>query len=287
MSVAGLLALAACNSDSPDSSDGLAPGGEPTTPVSGTFRINPDSIVAEGGAAIQFVALDSAADGSVRPAAATWTASSGSIDSTGLYVAPAEAGKYQVTGRSADGTVATSNVSVEADAAQQVAHAVSSSFWVEITPGNVTLSPGQATKFSAVIKTSDNKSLTMRTVWQATGGSITTAGDYTAPSQAGTYQVIAIREGDSMSDTRSCQVVVRLYPSKSTEPSITATKATVPGVRSVPARPVSGHRKRMRPSSTWSGASSARRPKRTANASPLSSHVSRPNAAMPNSAMYV
>ena len=219
VSVAGLLALAACNSDSPSSSDGLAPGGEPA-PVSGTFRINPDTIVAEGGAQIQFVALDSAADGVVRPAAATWSAASGTIDSTGLYVAPTSAGKYQVTGRSADGTVATSTVSVEADAPQQVAHAVSTSFWVEITPGSVTLSPGQTTQFSAVIKTSDNKSLSMRTVWQATGGSISTTGQYTAPSQAGTYRVVAIREGDSMADT--AQVTVSGSSSTPTTPPPTS-----------------------------------------------------------------
>ena len=76
------------------------------------------------------------------------------------------------------------------------------------------------------------------------------------------------RYGASSSTIRSCQVVVRLYPSKRTAPSITATKATVPGTRSAPASPVNGHRRRIAPSTTWSGASRARRPNRTAKPSP-------------------
>ena len=90
--------------------------------------------------------------------------------------------------------------------------------------------------------------------------------------------------GCSTLAARSCQVAVRLYPSNSTEPSITETNATVPGMCSVPVRPVSGHRTRIRPSTTWNGATRAKSPKSTANASPRASHVSRPNAAMPNKA---
>ena len=55
-----------------------------------------------------------------------------------------------------------------------------------------------------------------------------------------------------------CQWLVRLTPSKATEPSITAITASEPGTGSSPARPVNGQRKRSRPSIAVSGAMRAR-----------------------------
>ena len=60
--------------------------------------------------------------------------------------------------------------------------------------------------------------------------------------------------GASTRAIRSCHLVVRLKPSKPTEPSATATKTTDPGTYSEPARPLSGIRSRIRPSRAWSGA---------------------------------
>ena len=63
----------------------------------------------------------------------------------------------------------------------------------------------------------------------------------------------------------SCHHVARLSPSKATEPSITETKATVPGCESPEARPESGGRTKAlrRPSSsrTVNAEIRARRPK--------------------------
>jgi hypothetical protein len=90
--------------------------------------------------------------------------------------------------------------------------------------------------------------------------------------------------GPSTRETRFCQPVVRLKPSKATLPSITARKATVPGVVSRDERAANGIRTRSRPSRTAHGEIIAKKPKRTANASPLRVHASRPKAAMPKSA---
>ena len=64
--------------------------------------------------------------------------------------------------------------------------------------------------------------------------------------------------GSFTSAIRFCQVLVRLTPSKPTEPSITAITASEPGTGSRPASPVNGQRKRSRPSTTVSGAIRAR-----------------------------
>ena len=59
----------------------------------------------------------------------------------------------------------------------------------------------------------------------------------------------------------TAQYSVWLKPSKATEPSITATKASVPGRGSRPVRPVNGQRTTRRPSCSARGAMRASRPK--------------------------
>ncbi len=77
---------------------------------------------------------------------------------------------------------------------------------------------------------------------------------------------------------------MRLNPSKPTVPSITATKATVPGTGSGPASPVKGSRRRTRPCRLASGAMRANSSNRIAKPSPRALQVSRPKTAMPKRA---
>jgi hypothetical protein len=78
------------------------------------------------------------------------------------------------------------------------------------TPGNVslTVSPaaaslqaGQQTQFTATVSGTTNTAVT----WRASGGTVTSAGQYTAPSPAGTYTVTATSAADS---SKSASAVV-------------------------------------------------------------------------------
>ena len=76
-------------------------------------------------------------------------------------------------------------------------------------------------------------------------------------------------------------------PSKLVDPRSTATKSSVPRMRSSPASPVNGQRTTTDPSRTANGAIRARSPKATAKPSPYRVHGSRPYTAIPASAQYV
>ncbi len=66
---------------------------------------------------------------------------------------------------------------------------------VSIIPSAVTVGKGSTFQFRATVKNTENKNVTWE-VSHGAGGSITPAGLYTAPAQAGTYQVIALSRVD-------------------------------------------------------------------------------------------
>lgn len=115
----------------------------------------------------------------------TWSASSGTISTTGLYKAPTTPGTYTVTAT----TLATPQksaqaiVTVTADAQPQET--------VTLTPKQVTLASGTQQQFTAT--TLLNKGVN----WTATGGTISTTGLYTAPATPGTYTVRATSTTDA------------------------------------------------------------------------------------------
>ena len=164
------------------------------------MRVAPDTIMMEPGDSMYFIALDSLSNGKSGPAAVQWSATAGTVDSAGLYRAPAQPGSYHViaTGpTSADSAL----VVVAPGVGPAIAAAISTSYWLEISPGSLSLPAGGSAQFTAAFKTSDGGSYGIRAVWRATGGTITATGAYTAPATAGSYLVIVNREGDSIADT--------------------------------------------------------------------------------------
>ena len=101
-------------------------------------------------------------------AAVTWSATGGTITSAGLFTAPTAAGTYTVTATDSNGNHASAAVNVTTIA-------------LSISPTSANLSAGQTQQFTA------NAAVT----WSATGGTITSAGLYTAPAAAGTYTITA------------------------------------------------------------------------------------------------
>ena len=160
-----------------------SPTYQPTAAVS----ITPTSASLLIGGTQQFTATVSGTTNT----AVTWSATGGTISSTGLYTAPSTAGSYVVTATS----VADSTKSASATVT------VSATVAVSISPTSATLAAGGTLQFTATVTGTTNTSVN----WSATGGTISTSGLYTAPSTTGTYTVTAI----SLADTsKSASAVV-------------------------------------------------------------------------------
>lgn len=116
-----------------------------------------------------------------------WTApDGGTITQTGLFTAPGQPGTYRV--------VATSRADPSRSAVATVTVTLPGTITVAVSPASVTLAPGGTQQFTAT--TSDGSTVT----WSAPqGGSITTAGLFTAPGQPGSYRVVATSVTDGTS----------------------------------------------------------------------------------------
>jgi hypothetical protein len=141
----------------------------------------------------------SAVTGSADTAVA-WTVvdtGGGTVDATGLYVAPGTPGSYRVRASShADPTVSgTATVTVAAPVT------------VAISPKTATVAASGTLTFSATVGNATNTAATW-SVLEASGcGSVTQAGVYTAPAAGATCHVVATSVADtSKSDTATVTV---------------------------------------------------------------------------------
>jgi hypothetical protein len=179
-----------------------------STPVA-AVSIAPGSASLATGGTQQFTATVTGSSNT----AVTWSATGGTISSSGLYTAPSAAGTYGVTATSvADSTKsASATVTVSAVA-------------VSIAPGSASLPAGGTQQFTATVTGSSNTAVT----WSATGGTISTSGLYTAPATAGTYTVTATSKA-STSASASATVTVSAPIQHSVTLTWAASSSTVSG----------------------------------------------------------
>lgn len=121
-----------------------------------------------------------------------WAATGGTITEAGQFTAPRTAGNYVVTATSVDDptVVAAANVVVRPSS-------------LVIQPAQVNLSVGQSYGFGFTYEWAVSSALT----WTATGGTITSDGSYTAPSQPGTYLVTVASVAEPSLNATSTVVV--------------------------------------------------------------------------------
>ncbi len=113
----------------------------------------------------------------------TWSATGGTITSSGVFTAGSTAGTFSVTATSvADNT--------KSDTAQVTINQVVS---VVVSPTSASLQPGQTKQFTATVSGTSNTAVT----WTATGGTISSSGLYTAGQTAGNFSVTATSAADS------------------------------------------------------------------------------------------
>lgn len=82
---------------------------------------------------------------------------------------------------------------------------------VTIVPQVVTLAPGGSTTFRAIVVGESSPSITW-SVTESGGGSVTSAGVYTAPSAAGTYHAVATKSDNSSNSTAVVTVSAGAQP---------------------------------------------------------------------------
>jgi len=154
-----------------------------------TVSISPTSASMQTGGTQQFTASISGSSNT----AVNWSASSGSITSTGMYTAPTAAGTFTVKATSAADSTKSASATVTVSAPQVVA--------VNISPISASMLTGGNQQFTASVSGSSNTAVT----WSATGGSVSSTGMYTAPSTGGTFAVTATSVADS---TKSASATV-------------------------------------------------------------------------------
>lgn len=132
----------------------------------------------------------------------TWSASSGTVTNSGLYVAPCAAGTYTVTAVSAADTTKSASATVSMSAQQAIS--------VSISPTTVAMPQNWQQQFAATVSSSSNTAVT----WAVTRGTgtITQSGLYTTPKAVETDIVVATSQADS-TKSASARITVVAPPS--------------------------------------------------------------------------
>jgi 3',5'-cyclic AMP phosphodiesterase CpdA len=169
----------------------------PTSP--GLLSIEPEGARLPVGGEQQFsVTTDPLFDSEV-----TWRIqegeAGGSISGDGVYTAPAQPGTYHV--------IATDNSDQSVSAMVTVIPQGS----IRVQPANRFLGPGGKQHFSAEVTETPDKTVVW-SVAEQNGGTLSEEGDYTAPTAAGTYHVVATGRSDPSLEGRATVTVSSLLP---------------------------------------------------------------------------
>ena len=166
-------------------------------PTQVSISVSPSTASLQTGGQQQFTAYVSGTSNT----AVTWSASSGTVTNSGLYVAPSAAGTYTVTAVSAADPTKSASATVGVSAATVIA--------VSISPTTVALSQASQQQFAATVSGSSNTAVTWA-VTQGTG-TITQSGLYTAPQAAETDIVVATSQADSTKSASASITVTARY----------------------------------------------------------------------------
>jgi hypothetical protein len=188
-------------------SDGLADTAavtiSSTAPVLARVELSPASTSVPVGGSQQFTALGKSSDGTTVPIAPRFSATGGTISSSGVYSAGNTAGTYRVIAAdSASGKADTSAVTITSATLQAVA----------LTPTSVSLAAGATQQFTASGTMSDGSTAPITASFAATGGTISSSGLYTAGATAGTFRVIASQSGGTLADTAAVTITASTPP---------------------------------------------------------------------------
>ncbi|HLJ48142.1 MAG TPA: hypothetical protein VKU01_19140 [Bryobacteraceae bacterium] len=166
------------------------------TPAPISVAVSPTSASLQPGQTKQFSATVTGTSNT----AVTWTATGGTISTSGLFTAGSTAGSFTVTATSVADPTKSGSASVTITAAP-----VS----VTVSPTSASLQPGQTKQFSATVTGTSNTAVT----WTATGGTVSTTGLYTAGQNTGSFSVTATSVADA---TKSGSAAIQINPQTTT-----------------------------------------------------------------------
>jgi hypothetical protein len=171
----------------------------PPPPGSVAVKVSPASANLQTGATQQFSATVTGSSNT----AVTWTASGGTVNSSGLYTAPSSAGSFTVTATSmADNTKSASAAITVAQAPGTIA--------VKVSPASVNVQTGGTQQFSDTVTGTSDTAVT----WTANGGSVNSSGLYTAPATTGSFTVTATSAADNSKSASAAITVVQAPPNE-------------------------------------------------------------------------
>ena len=203
-----VLAVAACSG-----------GGEgPPDVVLTSIDLSPASATLQVGATQQFSATGHYSDGSTASVAVTWSATGGTVSSSGVYTAGSVAGSYQVVATETGGSISKA-AGVTLTAAPPVLTSIT------VAPPSVSLAPAATQQFTATGHFTGGGTGSVAVTWTATGGTISPTGLYTADAVVGSYQVTATQTGGSIAGTAT--VTITLAPPTLTSISVAPASVTL------------------------------------------------------------
>jgi hypothetical protein len=162
--------------------------------------VAPTSVSLAAGATQTFSASGLLSDGTTTAIGVTWSATGGTIDAGGLYKAGTTAGAYRLIATSSSTLADTVPVNITAPAPTLAQ--------VVVKPASVSLTGGQTKQFSAYGLNSLGDSVAVQVSFNATGGTITSTGLYTAGTTGGTFKVFATEPSSGEADTSAVTVSV-------------------------------------------------------------------------------
>jgi len=185
------------------------------TPGPVSVGVSPTSVTVQPAATQQFTATVTGAANN----AVTWTATGGSISTSGLYTAGTTAGSFTVTATSVQDSTKSASANVTIPSVQV-------NVSVGVSPTSVTIQPNGTQQFTATVTGAANTSVT----WTATGGTVSSAGLYTAGVTTGLFTVTATSVQDA---TKSASAAVTIFTSSSgARPRIILDAPTLATLRS-------------------------------------------------------
>lgn len=199
----------------------------PPPPTLSAIVVTPDTATLAAGGKKTFAATGKLSDGSTTAVGVNWTATGGTIDAGGNYTAGTVSGTYRVIATGASSPLAdTARVTIAASPTTPTLQAV------VLTPSTVSLQAAATQQFSASGKMSDGSTGPVSVTYAVTGGTITTAGLYTAGQTAGTFRVIAKQTNGTLADTSAVTITVpstpsgiAIYPGQSIQAAVNANPA--------------------------------------------------------------
>jgi pectate lyase len=203
--------------------------GSNTTPVVSTVQVSPAISTPQPGGTIKFAAL---IQGATANDSVTWSTTIGTITTAGVFTAPMAGGVGRVTAQSnadpsfsSSATVAVAGSTTgtgSGDGTLGGSGSTGSVTAVLVTPGSAASATGGTLPFHATVQGSTTNT---NVNWSAQLGTITSAGEYTAPAKAGTDVVTATSVADPTKSGVST-VKITAQGSSPTVTGVTVSPAT-------------------------------------------------------------